>query len=156
MRQQPVLAATTQALPPWKEGTKEQPVLLKSPQEPQCIMSQTEGSTGQTVDPPMTWAPSMPPIGCTEPRAPATTLESVPAAALTAADFYTHMSTIMANFSSTISEQLGQTIDANRESLWESTKLIHNEIWTMSKGLKADAMNFPKGLQTWAKVSLMR
>jgi hypothetical protein len=45
------------------------------------------------------------------------TLESAPVAALTAADFYAHMSTIMADFSSTISEKLGQTIDANRELL---------------------------------------
>jgi gas vesicle protein len=67
------------------------------------------------------------------------TLESVPAAALTAAEFYAHMSTIMADFSNTISEKLGQTIDANRELSRESTKLIRDKIQTMSKGLKADA-----------------
>jgi hypothetical protein len=105
----------------------------------QRVVSQTEGSTGQTVEPPATRAPSTPPRGRTEPRAPVTTLESTSAAALTAAEFYMHMSTIMADFSSTISEKLGQTIDANRELSRESTKLIHDEIRTMSKGLKADA-----------------
>jgi hypothetical protein len=92
----------------------------------------------QTVDPPTTQAPSTPPIGHTEPRVPATTLESAPAAALTAAEFYVHMSTIMANFSIMISEKLGQTIDANRELSWKNTKLIRDKIRTMSKGLKAN------------------
>jgi hypothetical protein len=44
----------------------------------------------------------------------------------------------MGNFSSTISERLGQIIDTNRELSQESTKLIHNKIQTMSKGLKAN------------------
>jgi hypothetical protein len=98
----------------------------------QCVVS-------QTVEPPATRAPSTPPIGHTEPRAPATTLESASTTALTAAEFYAHMLTIMADFSNTISEKLGQTIDANRELSQESTKLIRDEIQTMSKGLKADA-----------------
>jgi hypothetical protein len=69
------------------------------------------------MDPQMARAHSTPTMGRTEPKALVTALGNTPVAALTAADFYTHMLTIIANFSNMISEKLGQTIDANREVL---------------------------------------
>jgi hypothetical protein len=45
------LAATAKALPSWKEGTKEQPMLLKSPQEPQCVITKTNMSCRKLKNP---------------------------------------------------------------------------------------------------------
>ena len=55
-------------------------------------------------------------------------MKSSPTAALMAADFYVHMSAIMAGFSNTILTKLAQTIDTNWETLQESTRLICGEI----------------------------
>ena len=71
------------------------------------------------------------------------------AAALTTAEFYDKMSTIMAGFSETISTKLSQAIDATREvsvklgqsidAAQASTTLVRDEVRSLSNTLKADA-----------------
>jgi hypothetical protein len=68
--------------------------------------------------------PDAPTTGSSGPGNLSMSSDNMPAVALTAADFYTHMSAIMANFLSTISMKLGQTIDTSQEMLRENTTLL--------------------------------
>jgi hypothetical protein len=106
----------------------------------QHVETQAKDSAGQTAESPKAQTPSMSTRGHAGFYMSATTLGNTPMAALTAADFYVHMRAIMSEFLNTISAKLGQTIDASREMLRESTMLIHDEIQTMSNSLKADAI----------------
>jgi hypothetical protein len=68
--------------------------------------------------------PDAPTMGSSGSENPATSSDNTPVAALTATDFYTHMLAIMADFSSTISTKLGQTIDTSWETLQKNTTLL--------------------------------
>jgi hypothetical protein len=81
----------------------------------------------------------MPILGSVVPKTQPPTPTYAPAVPpLTAAEFYTSMNAIMAQFSETISAKFGQSIDDNRETTRESTTLICEEIRTMSSNLSAD------------------
>jgi hypothetical protein len=106
----------------------------------QCVETQSKDSAGQTAESPKAQTPSTSTGGHAGFDMLATAPGNMPMAALTAADFYVHMRAIMSKFSNTISAKLGQTIDASRETLRESTMLIRDKIQTMSNSLKADVI----------------
>jgi hypothetical protein len=79
---------------------------------------------GQSMGAQLAQTPDAPTTGCSGSENPAMSLDNTPVATLTAVDFYTHMLAIMANFLSTISVKLGQTIDTSQETSQVNTTLL--------------------------------